>query len=61
MAKVLSSAATIATTDRNLGLMPSIGNVARRAANYWWLRRVRFAAPDLDPLSSVATVGLQTK
>lgn len=41
--------------------MPSIENVTRRGAVYWWRRRVRFVAVNLDPITVVTTVSLHTK
>lgn len=41
--------------------MPAIDNVTRRGAVYWWRRRVRFAALNLDPITVVTMVSLQTK
>jgi integrase len=41
--------------------MPAIDNVTRRGAVYWWRRRVRFAALNLDPITVVTSVSLQTK
>lgn len=41
--------------------MPAIDNVTRRGAVYWWRRRIRFAALNLDPITVVTMVSLQTK
>ncbi|WP_076072309.1 integrase [Sphingomonas montana] len=41
--------------------MPAIENVTRRAAVYWWRRRIRFVAANLDPITIATTVSLLTK
>jgi len=41
--------------------MPVIENVTRRGAVYWWRRRVRFVAPNFDPITIATTVSLLTK